>query len=693
MEFRLVSSYKPTGDQPEAIRQLTKNLKIGAKHQTLLGVTGSGKTFTMSNVIAQTQRPTLVISPNKTLAAQLYQEFKEFFPNSGVHYFVSYYDYYQPEAYIPQTDTYIEKDAKINEVLDRLRHEAVQDVLSRRDVIVVASISCIYSIGSPEEYRRVSLGLKEGQKMTRKELLSALTSLQYQRSDADLKPGTFRVRGEIIDLYLVTGKEILRFEMAGSTIGKITKSYADHEEPGTALSSCTVYPGKFWVAEEERLKVAMANIRLELQERLQELKKQGKLLEAERLEQRTNYDLEMIAESGYCHGIENYSRHLEFRKQGDPPFTLLDYFPASPARLAEAPAKRAGGPKDLLVFLDESHLTLPQLQAMSAQDRMRKESLVEHGFRLPSAIDNRPLRKEEFFARAPQVTYVSATPGAFEKQMSGPFVAEQLIRPTLLLEPVVEIRTTKNQLSDLLKEIQGLAQKKQRTLVVTLTKRLAEDIADHLAKAGVSVQWMHSEVKTLDRPHILESFRRGTYDVLVGINLLREGLDLPEVALVAILDADKEGFLRNETTLIQTMGRAARHQEGRAILYADTITGSMQRALKEISRRRKIQEEYNKEHGGVPQAIVKEIRKWELGTKEKATLAEFAAVQDVQVLQQEMRTAASSLDFERAAEIRDLIKKVKGDTNTGYGKYNIGPEGVAAKRQKEKDKPGKKSRG
>ncbi|MDO8654968.1 MAG: excinuclease ABC subunit UvrB, partial [bacterium] len=576
MNFELVSSYQPTGDQPQAIKLLTKNLRAGAKHQTLLGVTGSGKTFTMSNVIAQTQRPTLVISPNKTLAAQLYQEFKEFFPNSGVHYFVSYYDYYQPEAYIPQTDTYIEKDAKINDVLDRLRHEAVQDVLSRRDVIVVASISCIYSIGSPEEYRRVSLELKEGQKMTRKEFLSALTSLQYQRNDADLKPGTFRVRGEIIDLYLVTGKEILRFEMTGSTIGRITRSSAEREEPGTAISSCTVYPGKFWVAEEERLKVAMTNIRSELQERLQELKKLGKLLEAERLEQRTNYDLEMIAESGYCHGIENYSRHLEFRKQGDPPFTLLDYFP-----------------KDLLVFLDESHLTLPQLQAMSVQDRMRKESLVQHGFRLPSAIDNRPLRKEEFFTRAPQVTYVSATPGAFEKQMSGPFVAEQLIRPTLLLEPAIEIRPTKNQLTDLLKEIRGLVQKKQRTLVVTLTKRLAEDIADHLAKAGINVQWMHSEIKTLDRPQILEDFRRGKYDVLVGINLLREGLDLPEVSLVAILDADKEGFLRNETTLIQTMGRAARHQEGRAILYADTITGSMRQALKEISRRRTIQEDYN----------------------------------------------------------------------------------------------------
>ncbi|MBI4217230.1 MAG: excinuclease ABC subunit UvrB [Parcubacteria group bacterium] len=668
MNFELVSSYRPTGDQPQAIKLLTKNLEIGAKHQTLLGVTGSGKTFTVSNVIANLQRPALIVSPNKTLAAQLYQEFREFFPKNGVHYFVSYYDYYQPEAYIPQTDTYIEKDAKINDVLDRLRHEAVQDVLSRRDVIVVASISCLYSIGSPEEYRRVSLDLKEGQKITRKELLSVLTQLQYQRNDTDLKPGTFRARGEIIDLCLVTGKEILRLEMTGSSIARITKS------DGTALSSCTIYPGKFWVTEEERLRVAMTNIRTELQDRLRELTEQRNFLEAERLEERTNYDLEMIAESGYCHGIENYSRHLEFRKQGDPPFTLLDYFP-----------------KDLLVFLDESHLVLPQLQAMSVQDRMRKESLVEHGFRLPSAIDNRPLTKEEFFARAPQITYVSATPGAFEKQVSGPFVAEQLIRPTLLLEPEIEIRPTKNQLRDLLEEIQGLVKKKQRALVITITKRLAEDIADYLARAQVSCQWLHSEIKTLDRPRLLEDFRKGTYDVLVGVNLLREGLDLPEVALVAILDADKEGFLRNETTLVQTMGRAARHQEGRAILYADTITDSMRHALQEVSRRRNIQEIYNKKHGGVPTAIIKEIRVWELGIKERAALTEFESLRDVRVLEQEMKQAASNLDFERAAEIRGLIKKVKSDINGVYGKHDIGPKGIPAKRQKKKNESGKKS--
>ena len=635
MNFELVSSYQPTGDQPDAIRQLTKNLEDRARHQTLLGVTGSGKTFSVSNVIANLQRPALIVSPNKTLAAQLYQEFKEFFPKNGVHYFVSYYDYYQPEAYIPQTDTYIEKDAKINDVLDRLRHEAVQDVLSRRDVIVVASISCIYSIGSPEEYRRVSLDLKEGQKITRKELLSVLTQLQYQRNDTDLKPGTFRARGEIIDLCLVTGKEILRFEMAGSSVARITKS------DGTVLSSCTIYPGKFWVTEEERLKIAMINIRAELQDRLHELTKQRKFLEAKRLEERTNYDLEMIAESGYCHGIENYSRHLEFRKQGDPPFTLLDYFP-----------------KDLLVFLDESHLVLPQLQAMSVQDRMRKESLVEHGFRLPSAIDNRPLTKEEFFARAPQITYVSATPGAFEKEVSGPFVAEQLIRPTLLLEPEIEIRPTKNQLRDLLEEIQGLVKKKQRALVITITKRLAEDIADYLARAGVNCQWLHSEIKTLDRPQLLEDFRKGTYDVLVGVNLLREGLE-----------------------------------EGRAILYADTITDSMRRALQEVSRRRNIQEIYNKKHGGVPTAIIKEIRVWELGIKERAALTEFESLRDVRVLEQEMKQAASNLGFERAAEIRNLIKKVKSDTNSIYGKYDIGPKSISAKHQKKKNESGKKSQG
>ncbi len=669
MEFKLVSSYKPTGDQPQAIKQLTANLKAGAKHQTLLGVTGSGKTFTMSNVIAQTQRPTLVISPNKTLAAQLYQEFKEFFPNNGVHYFVSYYDYYQPEAYIPQTDTYIEKDAKINDVLDRLRHEAVQDVISRRDVIVIASISCIYSIGSPEEYQQVALALTQGQNISRKELLSALTSLQYSRNDIDLRPGMFRARGDIVDVYSVTGKEVVRLELGKGVLERISKHGPQQEGAGFQLPSLTLYPAKFWVQQEDKLKIAMANIRLELQERLQELKKQGKPLEAERLEQRTNYDLEMIAESGYCHGIENYSRHLEFRKQGDPPFTLLDYFP-----------------KDLLVFLDESHLTLPQLQAMSVQDRMRKESLVEHGFRLPSAIDNRPLTRAEFFARAPQIAYVSATPGFFERQASDPFLVEQLIRPTLLLEPMVEIRNTKEQLQDILQEIQKLVKKKQRTLVITLTKRLAEDIAEYLAKANVSCQWLHSEVKTLARPKLLEDFRRGTYDVLVGINLLREGLDLPEVALVAILDADKEGFLRNETTLIQTMGRAARHPEGRVILYADAITGSMQRALQEVSRRRKIQEEYNKKHGGVPRAIVKEIRVWELGIKERAALTEFEAVQDVDVLNKEMKEAARNLNFERAAELRDLIKKAKGDTNTRYGKYELGKKSAQAKRQKKSEK-------
>tara|TARA_Y100000310_G_scaffold283194_1_gene305010 strand:- start:1597 stop:3606 length:2010 start_codon:yes stop_codon:yes gene_type:complete len=669
MQFELVSKFKPTGDQPQAIEKLTKNIEQGARHQVLLGVTGSGKTFTMSNVIAQTKRPTLVISPNKTLAAQLYQEFKEFFPNNGVHYFVSYYDYYQPEAYIPQTDTYIEKDAKINETLDRLRHETVQDVLQKRDVVVVASVSCIYNIGSPEEYQQVSLELRTGQRLKRRELLSALTSLQYERNDIDFAPGKFRVRGNIVEVFLVTGKEIVRVELEGDKIEniKVTDVHGESEVAraqhragrgfGAAergdLARPTVYrfyPAKFWIASEDKIKIALQNIRGEFQERLKELKAQGKLLEAQRLEQRTNYDLEMIEETGYCHGIENYSRHMEFRNPGQAPFTLLDYFA-----------------KDFLVFVDESHLTLSQLKAMAVQDRARKQSLVDHGFRLPSAVDNRPLRFDEFFKKTTQRTYVSATPGEFEQDLAmeeggQQYIVEQLIRPTGLLEPRIEIRPAAHQIQDLISEIEKEKKKGQRTLVLTLTKRLAEEIAAYLTEHGVKTQWLHSEVKTLDRPAFLQGLRKGDIDVMVGINLLREGLDLPEVSLVAILDADKEGFLRNDTTLIQTMGRAARHKEGRVLLYADKTTKSMTQALKEIERRRTIQEQYNKEHRITPTAILKELREWTMGQKEKTVEAEFSVLQDLSLLEKEMKQAAKDLDFERAAQIRDLLKAKRRGT-------------------------------
>ena len=627
MKFKLVSKFKPTGDQPQAIEKLVKNLKAGAKDQVLLGVTGSGKTFTLANVIQKTQKPALVISPNKTLAAQLYQEFKEFFPKNAVHYFVSYYDYYQPEAYIPQTDTYIEKDAKINEEIDRMRHAAVQDLLIRKDAIVVASVSCIYNIGSPEDYQRVSLEIQKDQKMPRKNFISQLISLQYQRNDIDFKPGTFRARGDIVEVNLVTGDEILKIEFSGD---KITSP------------SCRIFPAKFWLAPQDKLNIALENIKLELQEQLKKLKKQKKLLEMQRLEQRTNYDLEMLKEMGFCHGIENYSRHLEFRRTGQAPYTLLDYFP-----------------NDFLVFIDESHLTLPQLNAMAVQDKIRKGTLIEYGFRLPSAIDNRPLKFEEFNQKINQVIYVSATPDKYEKEKAGKNIVEQLVRPTGLLEPNIEIRPTKNQIKDLIEEIKKRTAKKQRTLVLTLTKRLAEAVSDYLQEQGIKNQWLHSEVKTLERPKILKEFREGKYDVLVGINLLREGLDIPEVALVTILDADKEGFLRSETTLIQTMGRAARHLEGRVILYADKITYSMEKAINEIKRRRKIQEDYNKRGRITPKPIVKEIRDWPFINKEKEVALEFWQIRDKVLLEKEMRIAAQNLDFERAAEIRDLLKKIK----------------------------------
>ncbi len=656
-QFELVSNFKPTGDQPQAIEKLTKNTEQNLRHQVLLGVTGSGKTFTMAKMIERLQKPALIISPNKTLAAQLYQEFKEFFPNNGVHYFVSYYDYYQPEAYIPQSDTYIEKDAKINEVLDRLRHEAVQDVLSRKDAIVVASVSCIYNIGSPEEYQRVALEIQQGQKITRREFLRHITSLQYQRNDIDFAPGKFRARGNVVEIFLVTGKKLIRVEFSENKIERVSISETSLNPKYQILNTkYLLYPAKFWVTPQEKLAIALANIRLELQEQLKNLKQQNKLVEAQRLEQRTMYDLEMIEESGYCHGIENYSRHFEFREPATPPFTLLDYLG-----------------DDALIFIDESHLTLSQLKAMSVQDKIRKQSLIQYGFRLPSAQDNRPLTFSEFFGKAKKLVYVSATPGEYEtdlamQQKDGGLhaIVEQIIRPTGLIEPKIEIRKTKNHMQDLMKEIKKVTKNHQRALVITITKRLAEDIADFLAEHSIKTQWIHSELKTLERPALLEDLRRGNVDVLVGVNLLREGLDLPEVSLVAILDADKEGFLRNATTLIQTMGRAARHPEGKVILYADKLTGSMKAAIQEVERRRNIQEQYNKEHNITPQAIVKAIREWPFLQKQKVVETEFSHVTDVAYLEQEMKEAAASLDFERAAQIRDLIKKAKGGIETPY---------------------------
>jgi len=645
MKFELISKYPPKGDQPEAIKKLYSNVKADTKHQVLLGVTGSGKTFTMASVIEKAQKPTLVVSPNKTLAAQLYQEFKEFFPNNGVHYFVSYYDYYQPEAYIPQTDTYIEKDAKINEEIDRLRHAAAQDVLSRKDVIVVASVSCIYNIGSPENYQEVTMEIKAGQKMSRKDFMLHLISLQYKRNDIDFKPATFRARGNMIEIYLVTGEKILRIEFSDNKIKNIfTSSSILHSNFKILNSKFTLFPATFWVAPQQKINLALSNIKLELGERLKELKKQNKLVEAQRLEQRTNYDLELLQETGFCHGIENYSRQLEFRKPGSPPFSLVDYFKYSDP--------------NFLMFIDESHISLPQIRAMSVGDKIRKETLIDFGFRLPSAIDNRPLKFSEFLERQPITVYVSATPADYEKERAGNHIIEQLIRPTGLLEPSIEIKKTENQIQDLMEEIKKETAKGQRVLVVTLTKRLAEEISDYLSERQIKTQYLHSEIKTMERPEILKNLRQGKYDVLVGINLLREGLDLPEVALIAILDADKEGFLRNKTTLIQTMGRAARHKNGRVILYADKTTQSMQAATDEINRRRKIQEAYNKKYCITPTAIVKDIRDWGF-SKPQDVSSEFNFVQDKKLLEKEMKLAAKNLDFERAVELRDLIAKLK----------------------------------
>lgn len=640
-----------TGDQPQAVEGLVAGLNKGFKQQTLLGVTGSGKTFIMANVIARVNRPALVICHNKTLAAQLYTEFKEFFPSSAVEYFVSYYDYYQPEAYVPQTDTYIEKETDINEEIDKLRHSATRSLFEQRDVVIVASVSCIYGLGEPEEYRSFVASLKRGDSYRREKLLRQLVDMQYERNDIDFTRGKFRIRGDTLEIQPAYEELALRIEFLGDEIERIIQIDPLTGELLNEMEAVDLYPAKHFVTSHEKLMAAIESIKQELQERLQELKQQGKLLEAARLEARTNYDMEMLKEAGYCTGVENYSRHLSGRAPGSPPWTLLDYFP-----------------DDFLLFLDESHMTLPQIRGMYHGDISRKQTLVDYGFRLPSALDNRPLNFNEFQQRINQVIYTSATPAEYEYEHSQQ-VVEQLVRPTGLLEPTVEVKPTKGQIDDLLYQIKTRVDKGERCLVTTLTKRMAEELADYLLEMGVKTHYLHSEIETLERVEILRDLRLGVYDVVVGINLLREGLDLPEVSLVAILDADKEGFLRSEGALIQTMGRAARHIDGHVIMYADTITGSMDAAIKETQRRREIQEAYNLEHGITPQGIRKAIKDITERVKVVAEtrVAYVAArpttredvVRLINELKGQMKTAARNLEFEKAALLRDRIMELR----------------------------------
>lgn len=638
------------GDQPAAIKQLTDGLKDGAKEQTLLGVTGSGKTFTMANVIQNLQKPTLVLSHNKTLAAQLYSEFKRFFPDNAVHYFVSYFDYYQPEAYIARSDTYIEKDSQINEEIDRLRHAATDALLSRRDVIIVASVSCIYGIGTPSDYDSLAVVIKTGDRRLRDKLLRQLTDIQYSRNDIDFQRGTFRVRGDVVDIFPAGEEVAYRVELFGDEVDRITKIDPLTGEVLANMSELKVFPSSHFVTPQDMLKQALAKIQNELQERLAYFKANNMLLEAQRLEQRTKFDLEMMEETGFVKGIENYSRYLTNREPGEQPATLLDYYP-----------------DDFLMFIDESHMTMPQIRGMYNGDRARKEVLVEHGFRLPSALDNRPLTFTEFEKHVNQAVYVSATPAEYELSRS-PEPAQQVIRPTGLLDPPIEVRPIKGQVDDLIAEIRATIAKKQRVLVTTLTKRMSEDLTEYLKDINIKVTYLHSDVDTLDRTDILRDLRLGVYDVVVGINLLREGLDLPEVSLVAILDADKEGFLRSEQALIQTVGRAARHVEGRVIMYADNVTGSMKRTIDETNRRRKIQEAYNTEHGITPQGVSKAVEKGlrpdlpEEAKKAKLDLKKIPKDEYhhlIKDLSAQMDLAAANLEFEKAAELRDIITDIK----------------------------------
>ncbi len=653
--FNLKSDYNPTGDQPHAIKQLTNGLADGLKHQTLLGVTGSGKTFTVSNVIANINKPTLVLSHNKTLAAQLYTEFRNFFPDNAVHYFVSYFDYYQPEAYIPRSDTYIDKDSQINEEIDRLRHAATDSLLSRKDVIIVASVSCIYGIGSVEDYSNLSINLEVGSRKVRDKFMRQLSDIQYERNDIDFHRSTFRVRGDVIDVFPASEEMAYRIEFNGDLVEKITKLDTLTGEVLANLKSYQVFPGSHYVTPGEKLQMALGQIEVELKERLSEFKKEDKLLEAQRLAQRTNFDIEMMRETGFVKGIENYSRYLTNRSPGEQPATLLDYFP-----------------DDFLMIIDESHMTMPQIRGMYNGDHSRKEVLVEYGFRLPSALDNRPLTFSEFERHVNKVIYVSATPAEYELSRS-PKPAEQVIRPTGLLDPKIEVRPIEGQIDDLISEIKETTKNHQRVLITTLTKRMAEDLAEYLENLNLKVAYLHSDIDTLERSDILRDLRLGVYDVLVGINLLREGLDLPEVSLVAILDADKEGFLRSEQALIQTVGRAARHENGRVLMYADHITESMKKTIDKTNRRRKIQDKYNKEHGITPIGISKKIDKGlrpDLPEEAKRAKLELNKIPKeeykylIKDLTSQMELAAANLQFEQAAELRDIINKVKNKSKS-----------------------------
>ncbi len=655
-QFELVSKYSPQGDQPEAIKQLVQGIKENKQHQTLLGATGTGKTFTVSNVIKEVNKPTLVIAHNKTLAGQLYSEFKEFFPNNAVEYFVSYYDYYQPEAYVPQTDTFIEKDASINDEIDKLRHSATSSLFERSDVIIIASVSCIYGLGSPEEYRELVVSLRTGMEIERNQLLRKLVDVQYERNDIDFKRGTFRVRGDVVEIFPASRDEhCIRIEFFGDEIDRIREVDALTGEIIAERDHVAIFPASHFVTREEKMRVAIENIEKELEERLAELREKDKLLEAQRLEQRTRYDLEMMREMGFCSGIENYSRHLTLRPAGATPYTLLDYFP-----------------EDFLLIIDESHVTLPQIRGMYNGDQARKNVLVDHGFRLPSALDNRPLTFQEFEKHVHNAIYVSATPGPYEIEHT-PEMIEQIIRPTGLLDPTIDVRPIEGQIDDLIGEIQERVKRNERVLVTTLTKKMSEDLTDYLKEIGIKVQYLHSEVKTLERIEIIRELRLGKYDVLVGINLLREGLDIPEVSLVTILDADKEGFLRSERSLIQTIGRAARNASGHVIMYADKMTNSMELAISETKRRRAIQEEYNQKHGITPQTIQKDIRDTIRASVAAEAKEEYKPAAGLKKLtkkerenvivnmEKEMKEAAKALNFERAAELRDLILELKAE--------------------------------
>ncbi|MEC1386726.1 excinuclease ABC subunit UvrB [Aerococcus viridans] len=657
-QFDLVSEYEPSGDQPEAIRRIVEQVEAGDKAQVLLGGTGTGKTFTMANVIAQTNRPTLVLAHNKTLAGQLYGELKEFFPNNAVEYFVSYYDYYQPEAYVPSSDSYIEKSASVNDEIDKLRHSATSSILERRDTIVVASVSCIYGLVNPAEYRDHVISIRQGQELSRDAFMRRLVENQYERNDIDFQRGTFRVRGDIVDVFLSShDSSSIRVEFFGDEIDRIREVDALTGEVQSEVEHFPIYPATHFVVDHEQVEKSVKSIEAELEERLKELNDEGKLLEAQRLEQRTRYDIEMLLEMGYCNGIENYSRHMDGRQPGEAPYTLLDFFP-----------------EDFLLMVDESHMTMPQVRGMYNGDKARKQVLIDHGFRLPSALDNRPLKLEEFEEKLNQTLYVSATPADYEVEKAGEDdIVEQIIRPTGLLDPTVEVRPIEGQIDDIISEINDRIEREERVFITTLTKRMAEDLADYLEEVGIKVKYLHSDIKTLERTEIIRDLRLGVFDVLIGINLLREGIDVPEVSLVTILDADKEGFLRNERSLIQTIGRAARNQNGHVIMYADGITDSMRRAMDETARRRAIQQAYNKEHGIVPQTIKKEIRdairithvnSEEMSnslTEQLRALKRDDREQALRNVELEMKQAAKDLNFEKAAELRDIIMELKAE--------------------------------